>query len=50
VTGFTLALHGLLTTEYVALVTALHVTVSARAVAEDLHEREMAKIKDDSSS
>lgn len=40
VTAFILALKGLLTGQYVAVITALHVTVTTRAIAEDYHERQ----------
>jgi hypothetical protein len=39
ITAFILALKGLLTSQYVGVITALHVSIVARAVAEDYHER-----------
>lgn len=42
VTAYLLALKGLLTNQYVAVITALHVTVVSRAIADDYHERAMS--------
>jgi hypothetical protein len=47
VTAFILALKGLLTGQYVAIVTALHVSVTGRAIAEDYHERNAKERNDD---
>jgi hypothetical protein len=44
VTGFWLAEHNLLTGQYVALVTALHVTGVGRAIASDYHERQGGQV------
>jgi hypothetical protein len=41
ITAFILALKGLLTGQYVAVIGTLHVTVTGRAIAEDYHERQM---------
>lgn len=43
VTAFILACCGKLTTEYVTVITALHVSIVGRAVAEDYHERNCPK-------
>lgn len=42
VTAFILAMKGLLTGQYVAVITALHVGITGRAIAEDYHERHSA--------
>lgn len=39
VTSFILALKGHLSSEYVAVIATLHVSVVGRAIAEDYHER-----------
>jgi hypothetical protein len=43
VTAYLLALKGLLTSTYVCVITALHITVTGRAIAEDYHERQENK-------
>lgn len=41
-TAYHLAGHGLLTSQYVAVITALHVTVVGRAIADDYHQRALS--------
>jgi hypothetical protein len=40
ITGFILALRGLLTSQYVAAITAVHAFVLGRAIADDYHQRQ----------
>lgn len=43
ITGFILALKGLLTSQYVAMVAAVQAYITGRAIAEDYHQRQIGK-------
>ena len=46
ITAFILACKGMLTSQYVAVIGALHVSITGRAIAEDFHERQLIKDQD----